>query len=132
MLKKIHSKKAQNTAEYAILIALVIGGVVAMQTYAQRSLQARVRETSRFMASTTGNEKLTGLASVADGGKTDDLGHLQYEPYYTRSAEKSDKTSTEIRNKVDSLNQLIASGEAFTSKIEQSENTVYQGAIGQE
>ena len=41
MLRQLFkNKKAQNTAEYALLIALVIAGVVAMQTYAQRALQA--------------------------------------------------------------------------------------------
>lgn len=34
-------KRGQNTAEYAIIIALVIGAVMAMQTYTKRGLQAR-------------------------------------------------------------------------------------------
>lgn len=37
-------KKAQSTAEYAILIGLVIAAVVGMQTYVKRGLQARVRD----------------------------------------------------------------------------------------
>ncbi len=63
------NKKGQNTAEYALLIALVVAGVIAMQTYAQRSLQARMRDASQYMASTTNT---IGTSS-------------QYEPYYLQS-----------------------------------------------
>jgi Flp pilus assembly pilin Flp len=67
MFKKLmKNKKAQNTAEYAILISLVVAGIIAMQTYAQRALQARVRDAGQYLAS-----------------ETDDLGTtVQYEPYY--------------------------------------------------
>jgi len=68
MFKKlIKNKKAQNTAEYAILISLVVAGIIAMQTYAQRALQARVRDAGKFLETST-----SGL-----GGTT-----VQYEPYY--------------------------------------------------
>jgi len=63
------NRKAQNTAEYALLIALVIAGVIAMQTYAQRSLQARMRDASMYMRSESNAM-----------GNTD-----QYEPYYLKS-----------------------------------------------
>ena len=67
MFKKLmKNKKAQNTAEYAILISLVVAGIIAMQTYAQRALQSRVRGAALYLQSET-----------ADLGTT-----LQYEPYY--------------------------------------------------
>ena len=75
MLKMFKNKKAQNTAEYAILIALVIGGVVAMQTYAQRALQARIHDVSSFMT-TNGSTDAQGCKI---GSST------QYEPYYLHS-----------------------------------------------
>lgn len=67
MLRKlIKNKKAQNTAEYAILISLVVAGIIAMQTYAQRALQARVRDASQYLKV-----------------QTNKLGNsVQYEPYY--------------------------------------------------
>jgi hypothetical protein len=74
MLKR---KKAQNTAEYAILIALVVGGVVAMQIYAQRALQGRIRD-----------------ANVTMRDLTNDIGStLQYEPYYSNSSGTTSRTS---------------------------------------
>ncbi len=78
LLKIFKNKKAQNTAEYAILIGLVIGAVVAMQTYAQRTMQARIRD-----------------VNVTFRDKTGMLGNtLQYEPYYAESNSTTDKEST--------------------------------------
>ena len=54
------NKRGQSTAEYAILIVLVVAAVLAMQTYVKRALQARIQQ------------------------ETDQLGG-QYEPYYLSS-----------------------------------------------
>ena len=69
----LKNRKAQNTAEYALLIALVVAGVIAMQTYAQRALQARIRDAAQYMATSDSNSEI-GL-----GNST------QYEPYYMQS-----------------------------------------------
>jgi len=69
MFKKLlKNKKAQNTAEYAILISLVVAGVIAMQTYAQRALQARIRDAAGYMVQQSGGGLLNSTK--------------QYEPYY--------------------------------------------------
>ena len=67
MLRKLRNRiKGQSTAEYAILIALVVAAVIAMQTYAKRALQAKVRDAALYMTDQTSN-----------------LGNsIQYEPYY--------------------------------------------------
>lgn len=80
MFKKfVKNKKAQNTAEYAILISLVVAGIIAMQTYAQRALQARVRDAGQYLAT-----------------ETDTLGGtVQYEPYYLST------NYTVVRNEAD-------------------------------
>jgi len=75
----LKNKKAQNTAEYALLIALVVAGVIAMQTYAQRALQARVSDASLFMASQT-----------VTLGSTN-----QYEPYYMKTNYTIDRSANE-------------------------------------
>ena len=69
----LKNRKAQNTAEYALLIALVVAGVIAMQTYAQRALQARIHDAAQYMASADSN------SSIGLGNST------QYEPYYMNS-----------------------------------------------
>ncbi|MFA5059286.1 MAG: hypothetical protein WC676_01485 [Candidatus Omnitrophota bacterium] len=53
MFRKLNKKRGQNTAEYAILIALVVGAVIAMQVYAKRALQARVYDATQYMADNT-------------------------------------------------------------------------------
>jgi len=79
------NRKAQNTAEYALLIALVVAGVIAMQTYAQRALQARIHDASQFMANATS-------CSAIDLGNS-----TQYEPYYLQS--DYNETSNSVENK---------------------------------
>jgi len=61
------NRKGQNTAEYAILLALVIGGVVAMQTYVKRSWQG-------------------GVKFALDNFKSTNASTGQYEPYYLETA----------------------------------------------
>ena len=74
--KLIKNKKAQNTAEYAILISLVVAGIIAMQTFAQRALQARIHDATVYMVnmSSGGKNNVPGLGDT-----------LQYEPNYSRS-----------------------------------------------
>lgn len=68
MFKRLlKNKKAQQTAEYALLISLVIAAVVAMQTYAQRSLQSRIKAAGNYLATQT-----SALGDTRE----------QYEPYY--------------------------------------------------
>lgn len=43
MLALLRNKRGQNIAEYAIMLALVIGVFSAMQLYVRRGLQARVK-----------------------------------------------------------------------------------------
>lgn len=75
----LRNKKAQQTAEYALLIALVVAGVIAMQTYAQRALQARVRDASLYLTNQTSQLGVTN----------------QYEPYYLSSNYAVDRNSNE-------------------------------------
>lgn len=75
----LKNKKAQSLAEHALLIALVVAGVIAMQTYAQRALQARVRDASLY---------LTNQTSTL--GRTN-----QYEPYYLSSNYAVDRNTNE-------------------------------------
>ena len=71
--KLVKNKKAQNTAEYAILISLVVAGIIAMQTFAQRAIQARIRDAAHYGADIT---------TTVESGAVDIDGTLQAEPYY--------------------------------------------------
>ena len=81
MFRKLNkNRKGQNTAEYALLISLVVAAIIAMQTYAQRTLQARIRDAALYLVNGT-----SGF-----GNST-----VQYEPYYLTSNYQVDRTSTE-------------------------------------
>ncbi len=79
MLRKL-GKRAQTTAEYAVLIALVVGAVVAMQIYIKRGLQGRMRNV-------VDDTSIGGQAST--GGI---LSGEQYEPYYASSTGTTNQT----------------------------------------
>jgi Tfp pilus assembly protein PilE len=86
MLKRIiKNKKAQQTAEYALLISLVVAAVIAMQTYAQRTLQARIRAASTYLTDQT--------STLGDDTN-------QYEPYYldTSYTVATASTESELQN----------------------------------
>lgn len=81
MLRKMRNRKAQSTAEYAILIGVVVAALVAMQTYVKRGFQGRMKDATDTFATQTPE-----LGSTA-----------QYEPYYlsqTRNTQ-SDSQSAE-------------------------------------
>lgn len=87
MLKRLNKhRKGQNTAEYAILIALVVAAVIAMQTFVKRALQARSFDATSYMRDQTTN--------AADGLD----GDLQYEPYYLTSQYNVYKDSAETKS----------------------------------
>lgn len=67
MTRILRNKNGQNTAEYALLLGLVVAAAIAMQTYVKRNLQG-------------------GLKYAVDRGlKQSDTSAGQYEPYYLQS-----------------------------------------------
>ncbi|MDD4953387.1 MAG: hypothetical protein PHG40_00585 [Candidatus Omnitrophica bacterium] len=75
-------KKAQSTAEYAIIIALVIAAVVAMQVYVRRGIQGRVRDVVDH----------TGAGGDV-GGENLSFSSGQYEPYYNQTTGSTSQKS---------------------------------------
>lgn len=94
----LRSRSGQNTAEYALLIALVVAGVIAMQTYAQRSLQARMHDASQYLT----NQTNTIGASA------------QYEPPYLKS--EYDVTRTAVENKRQGVGLVAADSTSNRSR----------------
>jgi len=79
-------KRAQSTAEYAVLIALVVGAVVAMQVYVKRGIQGRIRDV---------------VDDVSLGGTINSTGVLtgeQYEPYYAASTGSTTQSSDSVED----------------------------------
>jgi len=107
----LKNRKAQNTAEYALLIALVVAGVIAMQTYAQRALQARIHDASQYMANT----------DVLPGG----LNSTQYEPYYMQT--QHDVNAQSISNQRRGVG-LVGDDSVSNRARTGSENATYNSA----
>jgi Flp pilus assembly pilin Flp len=109
----LKNRKAQNTAEYALLIALVVAGVIAMQTYAQRALQARIHDAAQYMASADSN------SSIGLGNST------QYEPYYMNS--EYNVATNSVENKRLGTN-LVGADSSSNRTISGSQVTTYNNS----
>ena len=70
MFRWLNAKRGQNTAEYAILIGVIVAAAIAMQIYIRRGMQARVKDAVDF----------TQTADDDAGGNL--FTQSQYEPYY--------------------------------------------------
>lgn len=101
-----HKNKAQSTAEYAIVIALVVAAVIAMQVYVRRGIQARIKQATDF----------TQAGETADANFSfsfDNTGtNLQFEPNYTVSG----RSTTQDAQRSESLLEKggVARDEAYT------------------
>ncbi|MBI5873188.1 MAG: hypothetical protein HZB36_03490 [Candidatus Omnitrophica bacterium] len=71
MFIKLNSRKGQNTAEYAILIGVIVAAAIAMQIYIRRGMQARIRDAVDFTKT-----------ADDDSGNAFFSNQSQYEPYY--------------------------------------------------
>lgn len=69
MLRMLN-KRGQNTAEYAILIGVIVAAAIAMQVYVRRGMQARVKD------------GVDHSMNMDSGGV---FNTSQYEPYYMDS-----------------------------------------------
>lgn len=65
---RLLNKKGQNTAEYAILIGVIVAAAIAMQVYVRRGMQARVKDAVDYSKTSD----TTGVFNTS-----------QYEPYYS-------------------------------------------------
>ncbi len=70
---RLFNKKAQSTAEYVIVLGLIIAAVIAMQTYIKRGFQGRIKEAVDHV-----DESGQAAGAVQFSGR-------QYEPYYLES-----------------------------------------------
>jgi Flp pilus assembly pilin Flp len=114
----LKNKKGQHFAEYALLIALVVAAIIAMQTYAERAMQARIHDAGMYMANATSFTDSNG----------DKMGNeTQYEPYYMQSNYdvKTNSTENERLGK-----DLVAQDSANLRYRLGSENTVFNGQTG--
>ncbi len=107
MLRRL--RKGQSTAEYAIVIGLVIAAAVGMQIYVKRGIQAKVADGVDYTDPTAAGQ-------YGIGGTL-----TQYEPQYTQTTAPmvSTRDSTEIKT--------VSKGGGVERKIEGIEETSRTG-----
>ena len=109
--KHLLSKKAQSTAEYAVLFGLVVGAVITMQVYVKRSLQAKVRDASKLMTDQGGSGVGVGGTSSATLGTTE-----QYEPYYLYREQQQTASRDRTEKSVESGEATTDIGKSVTTE----------------
>lgn len=114
-MKFFKKNRGQNVAEYAILIALVVGAVIAMQKFAQRGLQARMRDATKYMVDKTNDEMGGGY------------GTGQYEPYYQDSSFDSTRDETEFKSGTGNKESLDSNSDSKRNGYQQQQ---MNGTIG--
>jgi Flp pilus assembly pilin Flp len=98
--KHLKHKNGQSTAEYAILLGLVVGAVVVMQVYVKRGFQGKVKDATDLVTAQSGT--ITGLTGSVSNT-------AQYEPYYLAR----EQVATSAR---DSQDKLVTAGGAAVSR----------------
>jgi hypothetical protein len=111
MFIKLNSRKGQNTAEYAILIGVVVAAAIAMQIYIRRGMQARVKDAVDFTR-TADDDAGNGLFTQS-----------QYEPYYMN-------TSFDTTQQGQSSEQLEVGGGIIRNSISEATQRVGNQVYG--
>ena len=63
-------KKGQSTLEYAMIIAVVVGGLIAMQIYMKRSVQGKLRQSTDSIGGQFEAANTTSTITRTHVGKT--------------------------------------------------------------
>lgn len=83
---RLKNRVAQSTAEYVIVLGLIVAAVVAMQTYIKRGLQGRIKDAVDY------KDQAGQSANVVQFTTN------QYEPYYISSNFVTNRSSDETEN----------------------------------
>lgn len=84
----IINKRGQNTAEYTILLSIVLLAIISMQMYVKRGLSG-------------------GTKYVVDKLKRDSSGTGQYEPYYMKSAYDTNTTAATDTEELKAQGEIV-------------------------
>lgn len=100
MLKLLRNKKAQNTAEYALMIAIVVGAFSIMQLYVKRGLQSRIKSgvdnvPGAILLSAASDDTLGITTNLFTDTRNGGNYTYQYEPYYYREGTSNMTTSSD-------------------------------------
>lgn len=110
-MKRKKIMRGQSTAEYAVLIGLVVAAVLAMQTYVKRGLQAKLADGADVLSKANEGSALTVNKDYA-----------QFEPYYAKQTNREKKTNQKSNRKYDyKLTGATDEEETSVVNVEQTE-----------
>ena len=90
------TRRGQTTAEYAIVLGVVLAALVAMQVYVRRGVNAQVRKgVDEFTHAGSSNRSWLTDLTLGQGEVTITRPTGQYEPYYAESSYKTVRDSSE-------------------------------------
>jgi hypothetical protein len=108
-MMRLLNKKGQNTLEYAVLIAVVVGGLLAIQTYLGRAIQGRTRSSIDNIGSqySAGDMTATYDIDVTTQTTTEKLGteDITWHSRTETSGGQTTRTSTAPEQTVTALDQ---------------------------
>ncbi len=107
------NKKAQSTAEYVIVLGLIVGAVVAMRAFVTKGLQGRLRDATNYVENPTIGNVTTNIFTGA-----------QYDPYYLGSDFDTEQRANE------SENITTAGGDITRTTTEEFSNRTGNQTIG--
>lgn len=107
---RLRYNKAQSTAEYVIVLGLIVAAVVAMQSYIKRGFQGRIKDAVDFKDQAGQN------ANVVQFNTT------QYEPYYLTSTFESTRNSED--------NEHLSQEGAVNREVGESSQRIGNQVIG--
>lgn len=105
------TQRGQSTAEYAIVVSVVIAAVVGMQLYTKRGMQAKVKDVSDSFAATN---DLADPDTALLAGES----RAQYEPYYTAATE--DAQGIEVAQSSNATEMRAVNGRVDKTNINQN------------
>jgi gas vesicle protein len=102
----IKLRKAQSTAEYAVVLGAIVAFALGMQVYLKRGLQARVKSgvDAFTQPAYTFTEETTGITASFDSA-------AQYEPYYQEASYDTYQASKKDINVDDEFSTNITGNE---------------------
>lgn len=114
----LKSRHGQSTAEYAVVISVVIAVIVGMQLYVKRGLQGKYKNVADSYSQRANLE----LEKLAPGAK---MTHpRQYEPYYTAV------TDYTINSNSSSSEAMTAKGAITKSKMAEETTRTGNSKVG--
>jgi len=92
------NRRAQSTLEYAVIIAVVVAGLIAMQAYMKRGLQGKLRQASDEIGEQYSPGKTTGTTTTQSSVTSTESVTVSGGQPTTTSSNSSTQTRTHSEN----------------------------------